>query len=76
MCVQIESCLCGHEAQLWEKVLGGNTGERYLCFTKEEKVNFTVVFIEYWLQELVRSVTSSIGNAWAIGYETQQVCFH
>ena len=38
---QIETCPCGHEAQLWEKVLGGESGKRYLCFTKEEKVWYT-----------------------------------
>ena len=36
---QIETCPCGHEAQMWEKVLGGESGERYLCFTKEDKVS-------------------------------------
>jgi len=35
---QISECPCGHSAQLWEKVLGGREGERYLCFTKAEKV--------------------------------------
>ena len=24
---------------MWEKVLGGESGERYLCFTKEDKVS-------------------------------------
>ena len=36
--LQIEKCPCGHEAQMWEKLLGGQSGERYLCFSKEEKV--------------------------------------
>lgn len=39
LCVQIETCPCGHEAQMWEKVLGGESGERYLCFTKQDKVS-------------------------------------
>lgn len=38
LCVQIETCPSGHEAQMWEKVLGGESGERYLCFSKEDKV--------------------------------------
>ena len=36
--VQVDKCPCGQDAQLWEKVLGGQSGERYLCFTKEDKV--------------------------------------
>lgn len=35
---QISECPCGHNAQLWEKVLGGEEGERYICYTKEDKV--------------------------------------
>ena len=35
---QITACPCGHDAQLWEKVIGGESGTRYLCFSKEDQV--------------------------------------
>ena len=33
--VQLTECPCGHNAQLWEKVYGGEDRTRYLCFTKK-----------------------------------------
>ena len=36
--LQIKKCPCGHDAQLWEKVIGGEPGKRYLCFTRDKKV--------------------------------------
>ena len=38
--VQILETPCGHEANLWEKFIGGKSAERYLCFTKTEKVEW------------------------------------
>ena len=38
---QVEETPCGHEANLWEKFLGGKTEQRFICFTKADKVSRT-----------------------------------
>ena len=38
--LQITKCPCGHDAQLWEKVIGGESGKRYLCFTSDKTVKY------------------------------------
>lgn len=39
----IESTPCKHPANLWEKVFGGRSAERYICFTKRGGQNDTVI---------------------------------
>ena len=36
---QVTECPCHHDAQLWEKVIGGEAGTRYICFAKDKTVS-------------------------------------
>ena len=45
--LQVTKCPCDHDAQLWEKVIGGEAGTRYICFVKDNTVSVGLLKIHF-----------------------------
>ena len=53
--LQVTKCPCDHDAQLWEKVIGGESGKRYLCFTRDKTVGNSYHTFERSACELINN---------------------